>query len=107
MTVLLFKPVSHEIWVQTYPLEKPLNNRSLFAHTRRAVVYLLALAALFGGHETAEAATPLSSDATLSSLSMSPGTFNQDFAPGTIAYFATVENAVSQITVTATKWVGQ
>ena len=101
MTVLLFKPVSHEIWVQTYPLEKPLNNRSLFAHTRRAVVCLLALAALFGGHETAEAATPLSSDATLSSLSMSPGTFNQDFAPGTIAYFATVENAVSQITVTA------
>ncbi len=79
-----------------------MNNRPLFAHTRRAVVCLLALAALFGSHKTAEAAALLSSDATLSSLSLSPGTFDRDFAPSTTFYSASVEYAVSQITVTAT-----
>lgn len=44
----------------------------------------------------------LSSDATLSNLSISSGTLTPVFAPGTKSYTASVANAVSSITVTPT-----
>ncbi len=45
---------------------------------------------------------PASTDATLSALSISPGTLSPAFAPGTYGYTASVEYSVSSIDVTAT-----
>ena len=47
--------------------------------------------------------TVVSTDATLSNLSLSDGTLTPAFASGTTSYTASVGNAVSQITVTSTK----
>ena len=47
--------------------------------------------------------TVVSTDATLSNLSLSDGTLTPAFASGTTSYTASVGNAVSQITVTPTK----
>jgi len=46
--------------------------------------------------------TPLSTDATLSNLTLSSGTLSPAFASGTIAYTASVPNATASITVTPT-----
>ena len=45
---------------------------------------------------------PPSMDATLSSLTISPGALNPTFGPETLSYTTSVANAVSTITVTAT-----
>ena len=52
---------------------------------------------------TAVGATTLSTDATLSDLTLSHGTLDPSFASATTSYTATVANTVAQITVTPTK----
>ena len=51
---------------------------------------------------TATPMAPPSTDATLSGLTLSEGTLTPDFATTTTSYMASVENSVSQITVTPT-----
>ena len=55
-----------------------------------------------GAAATAASATPLSSDATLSTLTISQGTLTPTFASTITAYRATVPNATTSLTVTPT-----
>ncbi|TGG85773.1 MAG: cadherin-like beta sandwich domain-containing protein, partial [Aphanocapsa feldmannii 288cV] len=48
------------------------------------------------------AAANASSDATLSTLSLSPGSLNETFASATTTYTANVLNSVASLTLTAT-----
>ena len=57
----------------------------------------------FGATSTAAFFTPpASSDATLSALTLSSGSFSPGFASGTLAYTASVDNSVSSLIVTPT-----
>ncbi len=55
-----------------------------------------------GGYSSTITATTLSTDATLSAMTVSSGTLSPTFASGTISYIASVANGTSSITVTPT-----
>jgi hypothetical protein len=69
----------------------------------RLLAFLCALAVSIAPNANAQGGA---SNADLAALSLSAGTLNPEFAPGTTGYAASVANAVSSITVTASPFSG-